>query len=48
MKNAYLIALIFASVLFSLDAATSDEGIDACEENTIINKKNYTKLGSSI
>ncbi|MDA8861649.1 hypothetical protein N9I51_01705 [Gammaproteobacteria bacterium] len=43
MKNAYLFALIFASVLFSLDAFTSDEDIDACEENTIINEKSFTK-----
>ena len=43
MKNVYLFALIFASVLFSLDAFTSDEDIDACEENTIINEKSFTK-----
>ena len=43
MKNAYLFALIFASVLFSLDAVTSDEDTNACEENTIINEKSFTK-----
>ena len=43
MKNTYLFTLIFASVLFSLDAFTSDEDIDACEENTIINEKSFTK-----
>ncbi len=44
MKNAYLFALIFASVLFSLDAVTSDEDTNACEENTIINEKVLQKV----
>ncbi|MDB4191760.1 hypothetical protein N9768_00270 [Gammaproteobacteria bacterium] len=44
MKNAYLFALIFVSVLFSLDAVTSDEDTNACEENTIINEKVLQKV----
>ncbi|MDA8808465.1 hypothetical protein N9N36_00695 [Gammaproteobacteria bacterium] len=44
MKNAYLFALIFVSVLFSLDAVTSDEDTNACEENKIINEKVLQKV----
>jgi len=43
-EECYLFALIFASVLFSLDAVTSDEDTNACEENTIINEKVLQKV----